>query len=434
MAATRKAWIGAGLGVLLIALAVVGLAVLRPAPPSRIVMATGTPDGAYHIFGRRYQQALARHGIQLELRETAGAVENLSLLEDPASGVSFGFVQGGLTSSEKSPDLQSLGTVFREPMWLFFREPEADSAEVAADLRGRSLSIDVRGTGTNALARHLLDRVGLTDLDLRIVELPAAEARVQMLAGQLDGMVLVTPWENPIVQQLLHDPGITLKQFPRADAIVALTPFLGKETLVRGVADLARDLPPTDLTLIANKGSLVIRRELHPALQYLLLDAATQIHAAPGVFNRGGEFPAAVTVDLPLSAQAQQFYRSGRPFLQRYLPFWLAVLVERLLFVLIPIIGVIYPVVRLIPSLYAWGMRQRIYHLYGELKVLETELAHLPEEASADQLRHSLAQLEKRANALHVPSSFGLMLYTLRSHIALVRATLTERGQSVRKP
>jgi TRAP-type uncharacterized transport system substrate-binding protein len=428
MTRSRTIWIGAGVAILLIAACVAVLAILRPAPPSRIVMAAGPADSAYFAFGQRYKRILATHGIELQLRETAGSVENLSLLQDSSSGVSVAFVQGGLTSPEQSPQLESLGTMFREPMWIFMRPVQPTPGEIYGDLRNRTLSIGPRGSGSNFLARRLLEELKLTERDVHLVELPQSQARTQLLAGTIDGMVLVAPWESPVVQQLLHDPGIEQRQFPRADAIVALTPYLKKVTLVRGVVDLARDVPATDLTLIAAQGTLVVRRDLHPALQYLLLDAAAQIHSAPSVFNRDGEFPAAQEVDLPLSKQAQQFHLSGRPFLQRYLPFWLAVLVERLLYLLIPIVGVIYPLLRGLPGLYAWSMRARINRLYGELKLLEVDLDRQPKGANLDEFRKRLASLEHHANGIHVPTAYAHLLYTLRVHIQLVRTNLAARG------
>jgi len=89
-----------------------------------------------------------------------------------------------------------------------------------------------------------------------------------------------------------------------------------------------------------------------------------------GIFKRPEQFPAPEE-DLPLSKEARQFYKSGDPFLQRYLPFWLAVLSGRLLMLLIPVVGMAYPLLRLAPTACGWGMRRRILRLYGELKIIE---------------------------------------------------------------
>src|SRR3954466_701777 len=229
----------------------------------------------------------------------------------------------------------------------------------------------------------------------------------------------------------LRGPG-NINAFPlsRADAHVALRPYLNKLVLPQGVADLANNRPPQDLLLVAPKCSLVVRNDLHPAIQYLLLEAASQLHSKPGIFQKAGQFPAAEPIDLPLSDQAQRFYRTGPPFLQRYLPFWMAVFVARLLVLLIPLLGVAYPAVRLLQALYGWGMRRRIFSLYGELKFLEADLQLRGPKASADDLQSSLDKLESKANHMRVPVTFAHLLYTLRVHISLVRNELSQRARS----
>ncbi|MDQ1346384.1 MAG: TRAP-type uncharacterized transport system, substrate-binding protein [Pseudomonadota bacterium] len=400
---------------------------LNPPPPRSIVMATGAPDSAYDELGERYRTLLAQQGVELRLLRTAGSVENLARLQDLQSAVSVAFVQGGLTSAGQSPGLQSLGAMFYEPLWVFHRNEGAASEGVVGFLAGRRLSIGPPGSGANAMGHRMIEMVGLTAGKVQVLELPHADAKAALRNGDIDAMFMVAPWENPIVQELLKDSAIVPGEFERADALVALTPHLRKVTVPRGVADLAHDLPPVDLTLIANVGSLLVRKDLHPALQYLLLDVASQVHSTPGIFDRGGRFPAAEAIDLPLSDQARYFYQSGSPLLQRYLPFWLAMLAERVLFVLIPIVGIIYPVVRFLPSLYGWSMRRRIYRLYGELKHLETDLERRGPDRPVGDLEVRLTELEHRANRMRVPVTFAHVLYELRLHIGLVRSSIAAR-------
>ena len=196
----------------------------------------------------------------------------------------------------------------------------------------------------------------------------------KLLAGEIDVAFMMTAWESPVVQQLLADERIGLSSFPRADAFVALYPFLNKVVVPRGVRDLAKDRPPTDVILIAPKASLVVRKDLHPAIQYLLLNAAMQIHSGPSIFQHANQFPAAEAVDIPLSNEALRFYKSGPPFLHDYFPFWMAALVGKLIVLLIPILGVLYPMMKFLPRLYDWVMRSKIFRMYGELRVLEDEM------------------------------------------------------------
>lgn len=413
-------WLGAVATALVVAALATWLAVVSPAPPKTFVMATGPAGGIYQRLGEQYKALLARDGIDLQLRETEGAIENLALLKHPGSGVSVAFVQGGMTSSEQSPGLVSLGAMFFEPVWIFHR-PFGGQSERIEDLWGRSLSIGPPGSGANSIGRRLVATMELARHQVRILELPHIAAKEALQRGEIDAMLTVAPWEDPVVQELVKDPAIVTSQFERADAIVALSPFLSKVTVPRGVADLMRDLPPRDVVLIATRGSLIARADLHPALQFLLLDAAGRIHSAPGVIGRETRFPEAEALDLPLSDQAVQFYKSGKPILQRYLPFPLSVQIQRLLFLLIPLIGIIYPIVRLLPSLYDWFMRHRVYRLYRELKLLERDLDQGGAVERIREIESRMEGLETRAHRMRLPSAFADRLYMLRMHLALVR-------------
>ncbi len=282
------------------------------------------------------------------------------------------------------------------------------------------VSFGPAGSGTNKIAHDLAASVGLDVDRIEVLELGPVDAGERLLKGDLDLVCIVAAWDAPIVRKLLLDPSVQLRDWTRADAHVALRPYLSKLVLPRGVADLANDRPPEDVRLVAAKASLVVRGDLHPALQYLLLQTASEVHGGPSVFNKAGEFPAAEPVDLPLSESARDYYRSGRPFLQRYLPFWLAASASRLLLVLIPVIGILFPLFRLLPAAYGWGMQHRIYRLYGELKVLEME-CDAGGGGAPHTLDERLGRLEQRADRIRVPVRFAPLLYNLKMHIGLVR-------------
>jgi hypothetical protein len=341
--------------------------------------------------------------------------------------VEVGFLQSGTTSVRDSPALESLGTIFYAPLWAFFRETEQTKGlqvlryKGVEIFRGKKIAIGPEGSGTRALALKMFARNKLDNGFADFLPLAPQEAGERLLRGEIDVALMITSWDAPVVQRLLTAQGIGLASFPRTDAYIALYPFLNKVVLPEGVADLAKDRPPSDVVMFAPKASLVIRKDLHPALQYLLLDAAEKIHSAPEMFQKTGEFPAAESIDLPLSDEARQFYKSGKPFFQRHLPFWLAVLMDRLMVLFIPVIGVIYPLAQTLPSLYDKAMRQRIYRLYGELRYLEDELASHRANESRGDLNLQLDRLEQKANHLQMPTTYANMLYTLRDHIVLVR-------------
>jgi TRAP transporter TAXI family solute receptor len=400
-------------------------------PPRTLVMATGPAGGADQELGARYRDILARAGVELRLRPTAGAVENLALLRDPRSGVSVAFAEAGITSREESPDLASLGTVSFEPLWFFFRgQPHAAAAKA---LQGKCISIGPEGSGTRKLALRLLALNGVDEKSVVLLGLTPEQAAEALLRGEIDAAVMLTSWPSPAVQRVLTTDGIVLVTYPRADAYVALFPYLNKLVLPAGVVDLAKNIPPVDVTLLAVQGSLAVRKDLHPALQYILLEAAFEVHGGPGIFQRAGRFPAPEAIDLPLSDQAHHYYRSGRPFLYRYLPFWLSGMTERLLIVLIPLLAVAYPLARLLPQLYQWWMQHHLFTLYGELKLIETELGRRGAGESTDDLLSALDGLQQRTNRMFVTVSFAQRRYILKNHIQQAREQLERHREIAQK-
>src|SRR5262245_1623962 len=393
---------------------------LSTMPPHSIAMATGPEGGGYYEIGRQYQELLARSGVELRLVPTAGSVENLALLRDPKSGVDMALVQGG-SIGNSAGELESLGTLFYEPLWIFHRGG-VEGATLAA-LRGRQVSIGPVGRGSHALLLRLL-KLNEMDQGVELLTLPPEDAADKLLAGEIDAAALLASWDAPVVQQLITNDQVELLNLARADAYVALYPFLSKVTLPRGVGNLAKDLPPADVALFASKASLVVRKELHSAIQYLLLSTAMQIHSGMSMFHRAGRFPAAEGIELPLSREAVQFYKSGQPFLQHNLPFWMASLVGHLLVLLIPIVAVLYPLMRFLPALYGWLMRRKIARLYGELRFLEDEITGGGGPTDAAQLMARLDQLEKQANQLRMPIAYESMMYLWRNHIRAVRNRL----------
>jgi TRAP-type uncharacterized transport system substrate-binding protein len=416
------AFVAAGVVVLLL----VAVVVHQFLPPRVLVMATGPEGSVYGELGPRYGEALAHAGIELRLLTTAGAVDNLARLRDPQSGVGVGFVHAGTARSGDSNELVSLGSLFFEPLWLFQRG--RGSGVESHDLPGKRLSIGTEGSGSRELALRLLGLDGIDRSRFELLPLTPERACEQLATGAIDAAAMVTSFESAAVRRLIGDPDVTLASFPRADAWVALNPHLEKLMLPEGVGDMARNLPPKDVTLLATRATLVVRSDLHASLQYALLEAASGIHASAGVFNRASRFPAPEAADLPLSRHAAQFYKTGPPWLQRHMPPWLAVLAERFLLLLIPLAGLAYPLTRMLPALYQWGMRYRILRLYAGLKSLEIQLEREGAGGSEDVFRARLHELERRANHLRIPKTFSPLLYNFRVHLEFVRARLARLG------
>ncbi|HVN45590.1 MAG TPA: TAXI family TRAP transporter solute-binding subunit, partial [Steroidobacteraceae bacterium] len=416
-------WLYLVVGALILAALGATVAWLGPLPPKVVSMSTGTAGSDFELYAHQYQAILKRSGVRLRLVPSAGSLENLTRLNDPHSNVQIGFAQGGLTSESASPALESLGTVCYQPFWLFLG-PGVTMAR-PEQLRGKRLAVGPDGSGTQLLAKRFLALNGVDESLLQLHKLSAAQAGEALLRGDIDVAAMVASWDTAIVHRLLASPDVTVVGAPRADAYVALDPSLTKLVLPMGVGDLAANRPPADVPLVATEASLIVQADLHPAIKYLLLEAAMEVHSAGGLFRKAGEFPAPERVDLPISKDVRQYYRSGPPFLQRYLPYGIAVLASRLLLLLIPVIGVAYPLLRTAPALYGWSMRRRIFRLYGELKYIEVELESLGTIPTTELLAQ-LHRLEERANRLQVPFAFAPFLYQLRNHIALVRARIEQ--------
>lgn len=417
----------------LIALALLALAywVLDPAPPARVVLATGAPRSAYAEFGQRYAQALKRHGITVELRATEGAAENLALLRQSGSGVDVAFVQGGADPNARAADetdtsLVSLGSLFHEPVWLFYREDsaqrliKAETLTRLSQLPGWRVSIGAPGSGAPNLMGHFFEANGLKPEAMTLSRSEATPAVVDLLGGQLDALVFASAPESLMVQMLLRTPGIRLLDFAQADAYARRFPFLNPVVLPRGIVDLAQDLPAQDAHLVAPTAMLVARAGTHPALVQLLVQTAHEVHGGAGWFQHKGEFPNTRNTEFPLSAEADRYYRNGPPWLQRYLPFWFANLFDRMWVVLISIVAVLIPLGRVVPPLYQFRIRSRVFRWYGQLRLVEEAIGQRPER----QLASELDEIEARVGQVTVPLSYADELYALRSHIDMVRARL----------
>lgn len=446
LVALRALLVSAG-PFLLIAIALLALAYwwLKPNPPRSVRLATGPAESAYAEFGQRYQKALAANGITVVLVQSEGSAANRRLLREGKADL--GFVQGGSGNARRTQpdDLVSLGSLFVEPVWLFYREDaarrvidaerarahktKANGAQPAtltrlAQLAGLRVNIGAPGSGVPRLMQRLLDANHVDPAAIHTSQLDQTPATVDFLDGKLDAIVFVSAPESLMVQMLLRTPGVRLMAFDQSEAYARRFPFLTPVTLPRGVVDLAADVPPRNVPLVATTTSLLAREGTHPALLLLFAEAAQAIHGGAGWFNRAHEFPNAANTEYPLAAPAERFMRSGTPLLQRYLPFWLANLVDRMWLALGLIVAALLPLSRVVPPLYQFRIRSRVFRWYGRLREIEHRLDAEPQ--SAPQLLEELDALEHRVGKVVVPLSYTDELYALRNYIGMVRARLQQ--------
>jgi TRAP-type uncharacterized transport system substrate-binding protein len=393
-----------------------------PPPPKQIVMSTGAPDGAYHAYALRYRAILAEQGMELVLKPSKGAQENLERLRRHIDDVDVALVQSGLTGEEE-PGLVTLGSVFFEPVWVFYRDPKV--LERSSELAGKRIAIGAPGSGTAELGRALARSAGLDQPPTELAEVGGLAAAEALASGAVGAAFFVSSVDGPAVAKLLAAPGVRLMDMRHADAYVRRMPYLHKLVLPEGVVDMKNNLPPQTVTLVALTANLLARDELHPVAVELLLAAAKKVHGGPTLLHAANVFPAPLDASLPLSTDAERFYKDRPGLLRRLLPFWLAIWLERTLFILVPLAAVAVPLFAYLPKIYDWRMRRRLDHWYRELKRLE----HATERGTlVEKQLHRLDEIEAVLNSLKVPMGYLDRLYTLRTHTTYVRGVLSRRA------
>lgn len=394
---------------------------VEPSPPSTITIASGSERGAYYQFANRYKEILERQGIKLNVVKTQGSVENIQLLE--AGKVDVAFVQGGVGDPVAQPDLVSLGSLYFEPLWVFVR---ADSAVTRlSDLTAKNMAVGSKGSGTWPVVRQLLALNDLATTGDHLHHVSSADGAESLVAGTVDAAFFITSPKSSLIRELLANASLRVLAFERSEAYVRQMPSLSAVTFPAGVVSLSQNIPAKDVTLLAPAATLATHAELHPALQNLLVQALIEVHGTGGVFEDAGQFPSTRFVDYPLSADAKRYLNDGPPLLQRYLPFWAAVMIDRLKVMLVPLLTLLIPLFKILPPAYRWRVRSSIYSWYKALSDIELRAASASTDQERQALRDELAALEVDVRTLKVPLSYSDELYNLRLHMDLIQKRLS---------
>jgi TRAP transporter TAXI family solute receptor len=401
---------------------------LDPNPPKQVTLATGPAQSAYAEFGSRYAKALALNGIEVRLVPSEGSSANLQLLRE--GKVDLGFVQGGSDENPLNAEsgIESLGSLFVEPLWLFYKSQAAidattnDTLTSFGQLKTLRINVGTQGSGVPALMEKLFDVNRLELATLKLSKLEQTPATMAFLNNEVDAIVFASAPESPMVQMLLQTPGVKLLDFNQNEAYSRRFSFLTPVSLPRGVVDLAGDVPTSDVRLVAPTTTLLARDGVHPAILQLFSQASLKMHGSASWFNRAREYPNIANTEFPLAQEADRTIRSGVPLLQRYLPFSFANLMERMWLALGIIVAVLLPLSRIVPPLYQFRIRSRIFRWYGQLRNIEERLGEKVEPTAS--LLKELEALEARAEKVTVPLSYADELYSLRNHIDMVRQKL----------
>ena len=409
--------IAVGLAVIVIAALYAVYRLIDPLPPRRFSIAVGFAGTPYDNFARQYAAILARHGVELEIRNTVSTVNNLDLLRSASSGVQAALITFGFTQSHDADTLYSLGGIYDAPIFIFYNS--AEPITKFAQFGGKRLSVGLPGTSLRSHMTEILEAADVTDV--RFVDLDNLEAVDALLANEIEIAIFPSQLDGGLLRRALAAPGVRLMSVAHAESIAKLIPGLKRVILWRGLISLSHDIPDSDIDLLAFRSRVLVRSDLHPALQYLLLEAMREVHAAPGPFNRFGEFPAVQPNDLPLSPTAEAFYRSGPTFWQRYTSFWFTSLANRVAFFVVPILVALIPVLGFALSLVGRLHVRRINRLHRALGKLERDLAERGSGHDPSRYQQRLQEVDSEVRALKVATSFEADLHRLRIHLRMVQ-------------
>ena len=432
MTRARRRFLIVGVIVLLAAFGWVVAIVAAPAFQRTIVMTSGADNGIYRGFADHYAPILKRAGIKLDIRSSSGAVENYERLRDPNSAYEVGFIQSGTTSPKETDGLQTIAAVSYEPIWVFYRGDT--TVDQLSQLRGKKISTGVPGSGLLNVAQVLLGYSGITSQNSTLLQMDAPAAYQALERGQIDAAFFIGRPDADMQKTLLNSD-LKLMSFAQADALVQKFPALSKIVLPRASTSVADDRPRNDVTLLAATALLVSKDTLHPALVYLLLDAAHAVHGGEDYFTPLGTFPNLKTEEFPISDESVRYFKSGQPFLYRYLPFWLASVIERRLLILVPFAALLIGLLQALPRMLEARMKKRLVIWYREIKSLEDEVW-----SNSDPTRSQIAQwseeienIDANASRIRIPYRYFQDVYALKQAIGVVRDRITHVAQRMKE-
>jgi len=408
-----------GLAILIaIAITVVKLFLL---PPSSIDIAAG-PKGSYlYETAQKYKVEFEKAGVQVNVMETGGTLENLEHVNHPDKLIEFGFLEGGAADRKDYPSLESLGSIAYAPIWVFYRSDLGNIYDIN-ELKGKRIAIGGTSQGIHANALDLLNAVGINSSNSKLLNIGREEALKALHSNQIDAMFYSAPAEDSLVKILFNDARLKPLQWPDAEGIARNLREYHVLNLPFGAIDLANSMPAKDMKVLATTITVITKKDTHSALIYLMMGVMDDIHEAPSIMHAENEFPSDKDVDFPLSDDAEDYYKKGgKPFLQRYLPYWAASFLGKLLLILVPLLAIFYPLSQAYPSLQQWYYTNRVNRFYDQLVKIEKRLDH---GADLEIIKYDIqilrAEIELLIKLEKIPSTYTNLLYDLRGHVSQV--------------
>ena len=418
-----------GLAAVIGSVSAVSLALIYflPGPPSKVTMATGFKGTTFEYYGHRYREIFARFNIELDLRETEGAVSNLKLLQDEKSGVQISLMVGGISDGKHAPEVLSLGSVYNNPYWLFYSSNEP--FDRLSQFKGKRIAVGPLNSATRLTAEQILGKDGVNSENSVLLPFIGSAAVEALNVGKVDAVWILGVPNAPANHALLENPNVRLMSFPTGEAFTIIFPELVRLVLPRAVIDIPRNIPPVDVPLIGSTAKVLVRSDLHPEIVSLLLQTMVEVHGGRAIFQRSGEFPNSTDTEYPVAPAAIDFYRSGPSFMQRHLPLWLSVHVQRAIAVLVTAIAIL-PLFRFLPRIYNWITRRRLFYWYAKLKALEASFDADPMDTQLAEKRAEIEKIEEAVSHISIPLTFSDQVYNLRSHIDIVRRKIASHDNA----
>ena len=392
---------------------------IEPAPIKEVSIATGRESGVYYQYAERYKKRLESEGITVNIIKTAGSIETLKLLREKE--VDFGFVQSGTASVEDKQELKSVASLYVEPLWLFYRA-SLGTLEYFDDLNKTQFSMGEPGSGTLALTQKLLEKTNLNTHNLNIVDLDLKSSYQAFKENRLDAFFTVLSPKSEEIKEIFQDKRLSVLNLKRATAFTEHFPFLQEYKIYEGSMDLRKNIPSSNITLLATTATLVTHNDVDNSLVRLMTIILKENSSKEEVF------PSQKFLEIPIHKASKKYLLHGNSFLEKIFPYWIASNIDRLKYLLIPLLTLLLPLFKSMVPIYRWRSRAKVYKWYKELDKISENWEQFDEK----QLREAQRALDVLSSEIRsktdVPLSFKWEYHTLQEHIDNVKKRIRERS------
>lgn len=401
----------------------------RPLPPSDVYLAVGQTGSTFEMLGKKFVPYFEKEGIKLHLVTTHGSVESLAELNDKNNPISATLMTAGVAEDGSFPQLRSLGSIEYVPLWLFYRGTQYTGSKPFAYFSDKKVSIGPVESASELTLNKILSLSGLSiDNRPNILRIGNKEAIAKLLAGQIDAVCIMDGFNGPNIQELLHHPEIHLLNFTYASAYVKKMPHMSVVTIPKASLDLSKVHPAEDIQMLASTVTLVVNKDLHPAVQSIFLMAAEKISKnLDQFFSKPGFFPAYIDHSIQISSVAESFYSGSRVHMLERLPIWLASYIDRMWFIILGLLAVIFPLFQLIPSYRSKHSVMLVEDSYDEIQEIDQKSTLVNSEQEYLELLVHLDQLDAETRMSWISSEEKIRLYTMKTHLNLVRTQILSR-------